>query len=417
MRFLSNYNKFFIYMTLGRMTLYFHLFIFVVTLGFVLLFLCNFSHFNGQNNLHRLQFSHDASLLQIACDRLAKQKNTFIWVNSLKTSIKRTKCIEYIIQNHYITAPLSSEEANFALAYIIVVHKEFDTFERLFRAIYMPQNIYCIHVDEKSSADYLQVVDDFLNCFPNAFLASKMEPVVYAGISRLQADLNCMKDLLKSEVQWKYVINMCGQDFPLKTNKEIVQHLKKFNGKNITPGVLPPDHAIPRTKYVHREDIVHSHVLRTNIVKPPPPHNITIYFGSAYVALTREFTQFILEDQRAVDLLKWSKDTYSPDEHYWVTLNRIPDFPGSMPDAKWDGNLRAIKWSDDSSHDGCHGHYVRGVCVYGAGDLQWLYNSTSLFANKFELSSHPPTIECLELRIRRKTLAQSETALQPSWLF
>ncbi|XP_073422885.1 N-acetyllactosaminide beta-1,6-N-acetylglucosaminyl-transferase-like isoform X2 [Dendrobates tinctorius] len=364
MRFLNNRDKLYVYMTHRRMTLYFHLFVFVVTLGVVLLFLCNFNQFNGQINLHRLQFSNDASLLQIACDKLTKQKNSFIWVNYSTTPLKRMKCTEeYLIHNHYITAPLSAEEADFPLAYTIVLHKEFNTFKRLFRAIYMPQNIYCIHVDEKSSTDYFQAVDDFINCFPNAFLASKMEPVVYAGISRLQADLNCMKDLLKSEVRWKYVINTCGQDFPLKTNQEIVRHLKKFNGKNITPGVLPPGHAVSRTKYVYREDIVHSNMLRTNITKPPPPHNITIYFGSAYVALTRDFTKFILEDQRASDLLKWSKDTYSPDEHYWVTLNRIPDFPGSMPDAKWEGNLRAIKWSDDSSHDGCHGFSVikRGV--------------------------------------------------------
>ncbi|KAM4029378.1 N-acetyllactosaminide beta-1,6-N-acetylglucosaminyl-transferase-like isoform 2-T2 [Anomaloglossus baeobatrachus] len=282
------------------------------------------------NNLLKLKAFHpfnateERILLLEACDALFNGQKSEFEPTELN-SYERSNCEEYRKQNHYITAPLSAEEAGFPLAYMMTVHKEFNTFERLFRAIYMPQNIYCIHVDAKSSADYLQAVDDFVNCFPNAFLASKMEPVVYAGISRLQADLNCMKDLLKSEVQWKYVINMCGQDFPLKTNKEIVRHLKKFNGKNITPGVLPPSHAIPRTKYVHREDIVHSHVVRTHIVKPSPPHNITIYFGSAYVALTREFTKFILEDQRALDLLKWSKDTYSPDEHYWVSLNRLPE--------------------------------------------------------------------------------------------
>ncbi|KAG8571746.1 hypothetical protein GDO81_011767 [Engystomops pustulosus] len=88
-----------------------------------------------------------------------------------------------------------------------------------------------------------------------------------------------------------------------------------------------------------------------------------------------------------------------------------------MPDAKWEGKLREIKWSDDSTHDGCHGRYVRQVCVYGEGDLPWLYNSTSVFANKFELSRYPPTLECLELRIRNKALSQSETPLQPSWFF
>ncbi|XP_066435451.1 N-acetyllactosaminide beta-1,6-N-acetylglucosaminyl-transferase-like isoform X2 [Eleutherodactylus coqui] len=362
----------------------------------------------------RMNATEERILLLEACDALLNGRKSPFELPATNPS-ERYNCQDYIKHRHYITAPLSDAEAHFPLAYVMTVHKEFDTFEKLFRAIYMPQNVYCIHVDEKSSADYLQAVDDFINCFPNAFLASKMEPVVYAGISRLQADLNCMKDLLKSEVRWKYVINTCGQDFPLKTNKEIVQHLKKFNGKNITPGVLPPNHAIPRTKYVHREDIAHAYVRRTNIVKPPPPHNITIYFGSAYVALTREFTKFILEDPRALDLLKWSKDTYSPDEHYWVSLNRIPDVPGSTPDAQWEGDVRAIKWRDMTEHGGCHGRYVRDICIYGTGDLQWLMNSNSIFANKFELKSYPPTMECLEMKIRERALNQSEVTVLPDW--
>ncbi|XP_032969938.1 N-acetyllactosaminide beta-1,6-N-acetylglucosaminyl-transferase isoform X2 [Rhinolophus ferrumequinum] len=252
-------------------------------------------------------------------------KTPFLWRNKLMI-YEKSSCKEYLTQSHYIMAPLSKEEVEFPLAYIMVIHHNFDTFARLFRAIYMPQNVYCVHVDEKATVEFKEAVEQLLSCFPNAFLASKMEPVVYGGISRLQADLNCIKDLVASEIPWKYVINTCGQDFPLKTNKEIVQYLKGFKGKNITPGVLPPAHAIGRTKYVHREHLGKelSYVIRTTTLKPPPPHNLTIYFGSAYVALSREFTNFVLQDPRAVDLLQWSKDTFSPDEHFWVTLNRIP---------------------------------------------------------------------------------------------
>uniref|UniRef100_A0A2K5SJD7 Glucosaminyl (N-acetyl) transferase 2 (I blood group) n=1 Tax=Cebus imitator TaxID=2715852 RepID=A0A2K5SJD7_CEBIM len=92
--------------------------------------------------------------------------------------------------------------------------------------------------------------------------------------------------------------------------------------------------------------------------------------------------------------------------------------PGSMPNASWTGNLRAIKWNDmEDKHGGCHGHYVHGICIYGNGDLKWLVNSPSLFANKFELNTYPLTVECLELRHRERTLNQSETAIQPSWYF
>ncbi|KAK1197661.1 GCNT2 transferase, partial [Pygoscelis papua] len=235
-------------------------------------------------------------------------------------------CSVYMSRSHYITRALSAEEATFPIAYVMTLHKEFGTFERLFRAVYMPQNIYCIHVDAKAPAPFRQAVRRLVGCFPNAFLASRAERVVYGGASRLRADLHCMRDLLASAVPWRYLLNTCGQDFPLKTNREIVRLLKGLGGKNVTPGVLPPPHVTARTKYVHREGAGQntSGLVTPRLRKAPPPHNITIYFGSAYVAVTRPFVEFVLRDQRAIDLLAWSKDTYSPDEHFWVTLNRIP---------------------------------------------------------------------------------------------
>ncbi|XP_007431201.1 N-acetyllactosaminide beta-1,6-N-acetylglucosaminyl-transferase [Python bivittatus] len=363
----------------------------------------------------------EGDFVRHACDALALRKKAFVWGNRLRTSFDRgASCQDYVRESHYLTRPLSAEETTFPLAYVLTLHKELETFERIFRAFYSPHNIYCIHVDEKVPTKYKQDVEKLLECFPNAFLVSKAEPVIYAGISRLQADLNCMKDLLRSAVQWKYVLNMCGQDFPLKTNKEIVQHLKRFKGKNITPGILPPPPITARTKFVYKEHIGKeaSYMKRTKTLKSPPPHNLTIYFGSAYVALTRPFVEFLFKDPRAVDLLQWSKDTYSPDEHFWVTLNRIPGVPGAMPGAAWEGDLRAVKWKEtEKSHGGCHGHYVRSICIYGTGDLPWLLMSKSLFANKFELKTYPPTVECLELKLRERALNQSEIPVEPSWYF
>ncbi|XP_054577461.1 N-acetyllactosaminide beta-1,6-N-acetylglucosaminyl-transferase isoform X3 [Eptesicus fuscus] len=274
----------------------------------------------------RLNGSSERSSAGGACESALDDTPTVLREKTAPSPLGGVPCEDYLAQSHYITSPLSEEEVAFPLAYVMVIHKDFGTFERLFRAVYMPQNVYCVHVDEKATAAFKGAVEQLLSCFPNAFLASKREPVVYGGISRLQADLNCLRDLVASEVPWKYSINTCGQDFPLKTNKEIVQYLKGFKGKNITPGVLPPAHAIGRTKYVHREHIGKdgSFVRNTNVLKTSPPHQLTIYFGTAYVALTREFVNFIFHDKRAIDLLHWSKDTYSPDEHFWVTLNRIP---------------------------------------------------------------------------------------------
>ncbi|XP_010621376.2 N-acetyllactosaminide beta-1,6-N-acetylglucosaminyl-transferase-like [Fukomys damarensis] len=281
----------------------------------------------------RVKKISNTSFLTETCDTIVTGQRVILGKHMPVRPLRNMTCQEYLIQNHYLTQPLSQQEAEFPLAYVMVIHKDFGTFERLFRAVYMPHNVYCVHVDAKSSVEFKSSVQRLLSCFSNAFLASKMEPVVYAGFSRLQADLNCLRDLVASQVPWKYVINTCGQDFPLKTNREIVQYLKGFRGKNLTPGVLPPPWILRRTKFVHLEQRFSwfSFVLWTWLRKAPPPHNMTIYFGSAYVALTKEFVHFVLEDQRAIDLLKWSRDTYSPDEHFWVTLNRIPGSACALP--------------------------------------------------------------------------------------
>uniref|UniRef100_A0A8C8S149 Glucosaminyl (N-acetyl) transferase family member 7 n=1 Tax=Pelusios castaneus TaxID=367368 RepID=A0A8C8S149_9SAUR len=336
----------------------------------------------------------------------------------------RTPCNCSTLLNslHFITRPLSEEEGNFSLAYIITIHKELEMFVKLLRAIYLPQNVYCIHIDEKSPQDYKTAVQTLVNCFENIFISSKRENVVYAGFSRLQADINCMKDLVNARTQWNYVINLCGQDYPIKTNKEIIQYIKsKWNGKNITPGVVQPPHMKHRTHFSHKE-YVHSgtsYVYPTKNVKDDPPHNLTIYFGSAYYVLTRQFVEFILTDVRAKDLLEWSKDTYSPDEHYWVTLNHLSDAPAATPNAEWEGNIRAIKWKDQEGvvHNGCKGHYIRDICVYGLGDLQWIIESPNLFANKFEPTTYPLVMDCLERHYRLKVLQQADVPLEAHWHF
>lgn len=241
----------------------------------------------------------------------------------------RLQCSNLKRDLHFITRPLSQEEEDYPLAFIVTVHKEFQLFVRLLRAIYMPQNVYCIHVDAKAPWEYRAAVRKLVNCLQNVFLSSHSETVTYAGFSRLQADLNCMKDLAKSKIGWKKVVNLCGQDFPVKSNLELVQYLKskKWKDRNMTPGVKQPKSMRHRTQLQHRE-IKGSHVALNGLRKGPPPHNLEVYFGTAYYALTRAFVDFVLQSPIAHDLLEWSKDTFSPDEHYWVTLNH---FKGKLP--------------------------------------------------------------------------------------
>ncbi|KAM9800627.1 beta-1,3-galactosyl-O-glycosyl-glycoprotein beta-1,6-N-acetylglucosaminyltransferase 7 [Syngnathus typhle] len=336
-------------------------------------------------------------------------------------SDSKLQCSDLTRELHFITRPLSQEEEEYSLAFILTVHKELELSVRLLRAIYAPQNVYCIHVDAKAPQEYRAAVQNLAGCFENVFLSNRSETITYGGFSRLKADLNCMTDLVASKVDWKKVINLCGQDFPLWSNLELVRYLrsKEWRDKNMTPGVKQPAHIRKRTKFRY-EEIVGSHValIGAGAEKDPPPHNLEIYFGTAYYALTRAFVDFVLESPKARDLLEWSRDTYSPDEHYWVTLNHIKEAPGNNIRGGWEGSVRAIKWAEHEGrlHDGCHGRYVRSICIYGMKDLPWLIRSNAMFANKFESQFLPEALDCLEQWHRNKVLGNARVPIELSWL-
>ncbi|XP_054473193.1 beta-1,3-galactosyl-O-glycosyl-glycoprotein beta-1,6-N-acetylglucosaminyltransferase 7 isoform X2 [Anoplopoma fimbria] len=332
----------------------------------------------------------------------------------------RIQCSNLIRDLHFITRPLSREEEDYPLAFIVTIHKELELFVRLFRAIYTPQNVYCIHVDNKASTEYKVAVMKLVSCFNNTFISSRSETVTYAGFSRLQADLDCMKDLAASKIGWRKVVNLCGQDFPVMSNMELVRYMqsKEWRDRNMTPGIKQPVSMRHRTQFQHRE-ITGSRValMGSGIKKGPPPHNLQVYFGTAYYALTRDFVDFVLKSPIARDLLEWSKDTFSPDEHYWVTLSHIKA-PGSHLDGGWEGDIRSIKWRDQEgrAHDGCKGHYVRDICIYGVEDLTWIINRNSMFANKFESNTFPGALDCMEQWHRTKVLNQATVSIEPAWL-
>ncbi|XP_075710992.1 beta-1,3-galactosyl-O-glycosyl-glycoprotein beta-1,6-N-acetylglucosaminyltransferase 4 [Rhinoderma darwinii] len=323
-------------------------------------------------------------------------------------------CAAYKSLRHYHEKPVSQEEKDFPIAYSLVVHKDAINVERLLHTIYSPANVYCIHYDQKSPSNFKKAMINIANCFPNVFIASKRETIIYAHISRLQADLNCLSDLLKSPVRWKYVINLCGQDMPLKSNYKLVSELKKLNGKNMLETSRPTD--IKKERYTfHHEVRFVANVdygqmpVRTLIKKSLPPDGIEMYVGSAYFVLSRPFIHYVFDSPLVSEFLEWSKDTFSPDEHFWATLNRVPSAPGGLSRTEGevtdlDSKTRLVKWNylEETHYPPCTGTHVRSVCIYGAAELRWLLNSGHWFGNKFDPKVDPILIKCLIEKIEEQ---------------
>ncbi|CAL8293994.1 unnamed protein product [Boreogadus saida] len=293
-------------------------------------------------------------------------------------------CKAYVRRRGFIPAPLSVEEQNFPIAYSMVIHEKVEMFERLLRAIYHPQNIYCVHVDKKSSQDFLHA-----------------------------ADLNCMKDLLHKPVQWKYLLNTCGADLPIKTNAEMVMALQTLNGRNSLESEATNDNKKNRWKYHFK---ITDQIIRTNFLKSPPPISTPMYQGNAYFVVTREFVRHVIEDPEIQTFLEWEKDTYSPDEHLWATLQRMPSVPGSQPpNDKYDASdmnsiARLVKWGHlegdirkGAPYAPCRGTHRKAICLFGVGDLHWLFQQQHLMANKFDPEVNNISIRCIEAYLNFKS--------------
>ena len=157
------------------------------------------------------------------------------------------ECDTFIATRGYMINPVCQEEADFPLAYAILVYKDVQQMEYLLRAIYRPQNRYCIHVDKKATDDVFQAVATIAKCFHNVFLTSKSVEVTWGSFSVIEGEIICMEELVKYQ-NWKYFINLTGQEYPLKTNLDLVRILTILNGTSDVEGQL-------FSRYLHRSNV------------------------------------------------------------------------------------------------------------------------------------------------------------------
>ncbi|XP_059156046.1 beta-1,3-galactosyl-O-glycosyl-glycoprotein beta-1,6-N-acetylglucosaminyltransferase-like [Physella acuta] len=286
----------------------------------------------------------------------------------------------------YIMSSLTLEEEEFPIAYTIMAYTHSEMVERLLRAIYRPQNYYCIHVDKKAPEKFYLAISAIVQCFPNVFLTSRRIDVVWGLFSVLEPELICMKELSRYK-KWKYFINLTGQMFPLKTNYQIVKILKAFRGANSINGTI---------KYVYEE----------RWMGKAPPMGIRLLKGSLHIAANRDFVNYVLYNDTAKKFLEWTKDTEIPDETFFSSLNYNPQlgikgtFKGD-PDDVHEYVARYTIWIMTKKL--CAGKFVRHVCILSTGDLPRLGQAKELFANKFYLHEDRLVIGCLEEKIYNDT--------------
>ncbi|CAI2737088.1 unnamed protein product [Dicrocoelium dendriticum] len=300
-----------------------------------------------------------------------------------------------------INPVIHTEEKQFPLAFSISMYTDLDRTVRLMQAIYRSHNCYCIHVDRKSSewthTTITQLMQrrygDTVYVVPRA----RSIKVEWGWMSTLDVDLLCSHILLDRCPRWKYWINLTGQEFPLRTNWELVRALTILNGSNLIDGMY-------RRRNMERFPLH----LKFNFP-------FTWYKGGAHIVARREFVRFVHSDERAKLILQALRDFEQSenkgivaDETYFPTLNHNPDsipapgaFLGVHESAVFTPPIRVKVWSDQNMP--CHsGKWVRTICMLGLREVDWLMGRPEFFANKFIPSVEPEGYARLERWISEK---------------
>ncbi|XP_076441053.1 N-acetyllactosaminide beta-1,6-N-acetylglucosaminyl-transferase-like [Babylonia areolata] len=354
-------------------------------------------------------------LYDVECSQLIAGNTSYLtemagreWRNSRQC---RQEPLHYLAQDcgsltdlhGYLRWPVTAQEEGFPLAFGLKIHHAPDMFARLLRVLWRPHNFYCIHVDSKTSPQVYELVKNVTDCFHNVMMAQTRIDVVYLSIASLLSDMECMRMAFRSTIPWKYYLNLSGQEFPLKTNLELVQILSLLGGKNDVESYLP-------TRYVDswfafKYAIVNGSLKPTKKKKDPFMYPVQIRKGSAYGTFSRAFLDFALTSQLAREFVRWLADTMAPDELFWATLNHMAGVPGAVMypvSHRYRTVLsRAVVWQWD--HHKCR-QYVRGVCIFTSKDLAWLVGRPELIANKFNESTDPVVLDCLEIALESRAV-------------
>ncbi|XP_069119179.1 beta-1,3-galactosyl-O-glycosyl-glycoprotein beta-1,6-N-acetylglucosaminyltransferase-like [Argopecten irradians] len=307
-------------------------------------------------------------------------------------------CTTFIKSRGYITKPLTMEEELYSIAYSFVVYEDANQVERLLRALYQPQNYYCIHMDDKSQPDFRRAVSGVAKCFDNVLISSVSVSVLRKSFTVLQPDLICMEDLWKYK-NWKYFMNLAGNEFPLRTNLELVRILKTLNGSNHIQGILKR----ANTDRWEKAGL--------------PPHDIRPIKGSMHIVAIRAFVEYALHNPIALEFLEWTKHTSFPEEtffsslHYNAHLNVPGAFKGSLEevdDGAYFGRfVNWLNWIDGTdkfkSEFDCKGKFIHGICVFGVRDLPLIISRPELFVNKLYRYYQPYAFDCMEELLFNRT--------------
>jgi hypothetical protein len=239
-------------------------------------------------------------------------------------------------------------------------------------------------VDKKSGVGLQTEIQDFLSSFANASLL-KSQSTLWGGYSLVDAELRGIKELLKIGSEWKFFINLSGQDFPLKSQTHIQDFLSRNIGNDFIRAAnqskIRPDTLSRIENYCIEFS---NRILRTPI-KRLYLRGVTPYIGTQWMILSRKFCEYVCYSPEIERFKRFYQHTFISDEGFFQTVIMNTSYKGIIVN----DDKRTIVWVPV-------GTIKLRPKDFTSKDAEFLLASQGLFARKFDETVDAGILSILE---------------------
>ncbi|XP_076626070.1 xylosyltransferase oxt isoform X1 [Colletes latitarsis] len=313
----------------------------------------------------------------------------YLTINVFWTGIQKFKA-----QEARNTSTEDVNEKPVRIAYLLTVNgRASRQVKRLISVLYHPTHLFYIHVDARQDYLYREMLKVEKSCKTNNIKVARGDGLrhasIWGGASLLTTFLKSAQQMLAHHHHWDFLVNLSESDFPIKNNMQLVQFLSLNKGMNFVKS-----HGREVQRFITKQGLdktfVECETRMWRIGDRKLPNGIQIDGGSDWVALSRQFVEYVAgsnPDALVTDLLKIFKYTLLPAESFFHTVLRNSRFCNTYID----NNLHVTNWKRKL---GCKCQYKAVVDWCGCSpndfkleDFSRIRNTVDrnlFFARKFE---------------------------------
>ncbi|XP_043503808.1 xylosyltransferase oxt [Polistes fuscatus] len=313
----------------------------------------------------------------------------YLTINVFWTGIQKFKS-----QEARNSSSKTGHEKAARIAYLLTVNgRASRQIKRLISILYHPSHLFYIHVDARQDYLYREMLKIEKSCKANNIKVARGEGMrhatIWGGASLLTTFLKSAQQILAHPQYWDFLVNLSESDYPVKTNARLTEFLSWNKGMNFVKS-----HGREVQRFITKQGLdktfIECEARMWRVGDRKLPNGIQIDGGSDWVALSREFVEYISNpnpDSLVANLLKVFQYTLLPAESFFHTVLRNSRFCDSYVD----NNLHVTNWKRKL---GCKCQYKAVVDWCGCSpndfkleDFSRIRNTADrnlFFARKFE---------------------------------